>query len=288
MDNPCKTATYGTMPLDKFVALCAPKGWEKFFQMKKVATEIETLAGDLLKSAKNKLIEPPMPLMFKAMELVLPDEIRVVILGQDPTPQVGKATGLAFSVPDPLSVGTVLNVLLEVALEGFPVNIWNGDLTSWTKQGVLLLNTAFTVRQGKAGSHLKNWATFSELLVKYISDTAAPSVWLLWGKRAHEYKKFIHKKHYIILGGHPSTLGGVRSSNSFFGRNYFNCANDFFKTNARPPIDWALAGENALAKCPPQPKQVEPEKPAEPKPPPQPENQPVSEKEGDGRIIGVF
>lgn len=91
--------------------------------------------------------------MFRALELVRPDEIRVIILGQDPTPQAGKAAGLAFSVADPLSVGTVLNVLLEVALEGFPVNIWEGDLTSWVKQGVLLLNTAFTVPKGGPGSH---------------------------------------------------------------------------------------------------------------------------------------
>lgn len=92
------------------------------------------------------------------------------------------------------------------------------------------------------------------------------------GKKAQWFKNIInHKKHYIIEGGHPSTLGGNRSSNTFFGRNFFHCANEFLQTrsflsdsNARPPVDWALAKRNALAECPPQPKPEKPEKPPQP------------------------
>ena len=156
---------------------CAPVAWKEFFQLPGVQTDIRELAPLMLKDGKMFHIEPPMPLMFRALEMVSPDEIRVVILGQDPTPQAGQATGLAFSVADPMSVGTVLNVLLEVALEGWNVNIFNDDLTNWAKQGVLLLNTALTVQQGKAGSHIKLnwWGKFSELLIEYISGRAGPS-----------------------------------------------------------------------------------------------------------------
>ena len=210
----------------------------------------------MLKDGKKFPIEPPMPLMFRALEMVSPDEIRVVILGQDPTPQAGRATGLAFSVADPMSVGTVRNVLLEVALEGWNVNIFNGDLTNWAKQGVLLLNTALTVKQGQAGSHIKFnwWGQFSAFLIEYISDRAGPSVWILWGREAQSFQRFINdKKHYIINGGHPSPLGGIRT-NTFFGGSYFKCANQFLINKKLPPIDWKLADENVLKPCPPEPK----------------------------------
>lgn len=145
----------------------------------------------------------------------------MVIIGQDPIPQPGQATGwLAFSVKDPKRVGTVLNVLLEVAFEGFPVNLNSGDLRPWASQGVLLLNSALTVRRGQARSHLKLnwWISFTEMLVEYISKNAKPSVWLRWGNEAQYFKKIIdHKKHYVLTGGHPSTLGGI-GRNEFFGK----------------------------------------------------------------------
>ena len=194
--------------------------------------------------------------------MVDPKKIKVVILGQDPTPQAGKATGLAFSVADPLSVGTVLNVLLEVALEGWSVNIDNGDLNKWAAQGVLLLNTALTVQQRRAGSHLRRWKPFTEFLVKYISDDAQPSVWFLWGKKAHEYQKLINnRKHYVITGGHPSTFGGLKVPNTFFAGEYFDCANQFLTRRGREKIDWGLVVDNyqklpvanVMSLCPPEP-----------------------------------
>ena len=128
--------------------------------------------------------------------------ITVVILEQDQTPQPGLATGLAVSVANPLTVPTVLNVLLQLALEGFHVNVNNGDLTSWANQGVLLLNRAFTVRQGEADSHKSWWEVFSIYLIQYISTNAHPSVWLLLGEKGKEYKGLIdQKKHYVIERG---------------------------------------------------------------------------------------
>ncbi|KAJ7322783.1 hypothetical protein OS493_032968 [Desmophyllum pertusum] len=134
----CTSVTYDTINLDVFVAQCQPAAWADFFAKEEVQTDVKEISVVMAKS-KQKNFEPAMPLMFRALEMVAPNQVKVVIIGQDPTPQAGKATGLAFSVDNPKTVGTVLNVLLEAALEGWPVNINNGNLESWANQGVLLL-----------------------------------------------------------------------------------------------------------------------------------------------------
>lgn len=204
----CAGAKYDVNRLDEFVKYCAPPAWSKFFAAPKVRKDLSELtpyllkeANDLAKKAQKQQglkqtppgIEPPMPQMFEALRLVAPGEITVVIIGQDPIPQPGQTTGLAFSVKDPKRVGTVLNVLLEVAFEGFPVNLNSGDLRPWVSQGVLLLNSALTVRRGQARSHLKLnwWISFTEMLVEYISKNAKPSVWLPWGNEAQYFKKLL-------------------------------------------------------------------------------------------------
>ena len=118
------------------------------------------------------------------------------------------------------------------------------------------LNSALTVNQGWAGSHIKHWATFSELLVRFISDNenVPPVVFLFWGNHAKYFAKFINKKkHYIISGGHPSTLCGMRVNN-FFGGGYVLCANEFLGSERGVQIDWGLAEENWMKPCPKKPK----------------------------------
>ena len=157
---------------DEFVENCAPAAWNAFFQLSRVKMAVQTISTSL----KSKNIEPQMPRTLRALEVVAPSDIKVVIIGQDPTPQPGEATGLAFSVKDARTVASVLNVLLEVALEGWSVDISNGSLAKWAKQGVLLLNSAFTVQQNKTGSHLTLWRPFTESLIKHISDNSNPYV----------------------------------------------------------------------------------------------------------------
>ena len=144
-------------------------------------------------------IQPPMKHIFEAFKTVCPESVKVVILGQDPTPQEGKATGKASSVENPLTVGSVSNELLEVALEGWSVNLFNGDLSKWEEQGVLLLNSALTIGEIQYNdvntkkpkrqqvSHLGYWCEFTKLLIKYISGLPGPSVWMLWGKVAQDF-----------------------------------------------------------------------------------------------------
>ena len=250
----CKAATYGANALKEFVEKCAPPAWNDFFR----SLENWGVWDKLSTVLTHPRIEPRMPLMFEALNRVAPEDITVVIIGQDPTPQAGKATGLAFSVQNAKSVPSALNILLEVALEGWNVDINDGDLSSWASQGVLLLNTALTVRQGQAGSHIKHWATFSELLIRHISENVdgPPVVFLLWGNHAQNFAEFIDaNKHYVISGGHPSTLGGM-GVNNFFGGAYFLCANEFLKTERGIQIDWGLAPKNWMKRCPKKPKSM--------------------------------
>lgn len=141
----CRTATYENDRLDDFVENCAPENWREFFGRKIVKDAIESFADQIAIEAQTNHIQPPMPFVFEALKRVAPWNVRVVILGQDPTSQVGQATGQAFSVRDPLAVGSALNVLMEVALEGWSVDLLNGDLSRWAKQDVLLLNSALTI-----------------------------------------------------------------------------------------------------------------------------------------------
>lgn len=286
----CHTATYINDRLDDFVDNCAPKDWKEFFGRESVKVAIKSLADELEIKAKTSVIQPPMPFVFKALEKVAPWDIKVVILGQDPTPQEGKPTGLAFSVDNPLAVGSALNVLMEVALEGWSVDIADGDLSWWAEQGVLLLNSALTtgLEGFKNVLHLDYWCPFTKLLIEYISIRSFKSVWLLWGKMAQEitfridlktqkcfdenrlktlqmidfpkFESLIDKsKDYVITGGHPSPVAGVGRTNAFIGGNYFNCANFFLKEKGRGIIDWGLVkgveklpGVNrGLKVCPP-------------------------------------
>ena len=222
-------------------------------------------AGEKLINNHQDAIEPQMPLIFNALKKVKVEDIKVVILGQDPTPQEGKAKGVAFLVDNPRTVPAVLNMLLEVAFEGFAVDLDRANVEEWLEKGFLLLNTAFTVPhkdkdkdknknkqqgKGKEKDHLDMWRPFTEVLITYIKDNAPPSAWLLWGEKAKEFGKFINsKEHLIVTGRHPSTMGGTTGEgNTFFGGNYFNIANQFLEIKLRGAIDWSLSstGRNGL------------------------------------------
>ena len=249
---------------DKYINNCIPKPWQPLFKgLKKTYYGESSISrlGHLADNLKNEgkqlknAIEPQMPLLFKALELVKPKDVKVVILGQDPTPQKDKATGVAFHVKKPRFVPAVLHMFLEVAFEGFPVDLNAGKITSWAKQGVLLLNTAFTCPHEPKihGRHLAIWRDFTISLIRYIGgNTAGPSVWLLWGGEAKKFSMYINKKHLIIEGGHPSPMGIAKHGDSFFGGNYFNGANQFLWSNGRKTIDWSLSesGLNSLKLIP--------------------------------------
>lgn len=232
------------------------------------------VAGVKKISNKQDAIEPKMSFIFNALKGVKLEDIKVVILGQDPTPQEGKATGVAFLVEHPRTVPAVLNMLLEVAFEGFSVNLESANVEEWLKKGVLLMNAAFTVPhkpekgkekieqeqktvkgEGKKYDHRDMWQPFTKELISYISGNAPPSAWLLWGQHAQGFEPQISLKHLIVKGRHPSPMGAAKGEgNTFFGGNYFNRANEFLEINNRVAIDWSLSdtGRNGLdfSRCP--------------------------------------
>ena len=245
----CRSASYRTVTLEEFVYThhCFPNwdSWKDFLTGKEVHKAMKKISGDInaLLANDGTVIEPPMNCLFKAFEVKL-DQIKVIILGQDPTPQANQACGLAFSVRsnvDPVTVPSIFNMLVELKWEGMNVGLTNGDLTPWVGEGVLLLNSALTIKQEdrkSSNEHQRIWGTFTEELVKYISSKAKPSAWILWGNQAQAYQNFISKSkgHYIRTGGHPSPMAAI----NFFGGNYFKCANEFLEENNRGGVRWKL------------------------------------------------
>lgn len=189
----------------------------------------------------GKTIYPPGGQIFNAFNLTHFDNVKVVILGQDPYHGAGQAHGLSFSVmagikPPP----SLVNIFKELHADlGVPIPN-HGTLTKWAEQGVLLLNASLTVRAGEPMSHSKiGWAQFTNAVIKKISDEKKNVVFLLWGKFAQEKQELIDvtRHHLILKAAHPSPFS---ADSGFFGCKHFSKTNQFLVQNGIDPIDWAL------------------------------------------------
>ena len=193
-----------------------------------------------LKSEYSKYtVYPSMYDIFNSMKMTAFDDIKVVIIGQDPYHEEGQAMGLSFSVPKGIEIPPSLkNIYKEISSEtGFAMPN-HGDLTGWATQGVLLLNTVLTVRKGQANSHKnKGWEAFTDGIIKKISDKKKNVVFLLWGANARSKKALIDtKKHLVLETVHPSPLSAY---NGFFGSGHFVKTNEYLKANGQQTIDWS-------------------------------------------------
>lgn len=183
-------------------------------------------------------IYPPNDLIFNALNLVKYDDVKVVIIGQDPYHEVGQAMGLSFSVPDGVKVPpSLVNIYKEIESEFNITCIKNGDLTRWAKQGVLLLNSVLTVRDGQANSHKgKGWEELTSKIIASLNKREDPIVFLLWGANARALSKFVtNKNHLVLSSAHPSPLSAY---NGFFGNNHFIKCNEFLKSINKQEINW--------------------------------------------------
>jgi uracil-DNA glycosylase len=187
---------------------------------------------------QGKTIYPPGSLIFNAFNTTPADKVKVVILGQDPYHGPGQAHGLCFSVqkgvPPPPSL---INIFKELH-EDIGIKIPNhGTLTHWAEQGVFLLNASLTVRAGEPMSHAKiGWAQFTDTVIKKISESHSPTVFILWGKFAQEKRVLIDEsKHLILKAAHPSPLSAHAG---FFGCKHFSKANAWLVSKGIDPIDW--------------------------------------------------
>ena len=178
--------------------------------------------------------------VFKALELTPFDQVKVVILGQDPYHGDHQAHGLSFSVQQGVALPPSLqNIYKELETDlGIPV-AKTGELTSWAKQGVLLLNTVLTVRAHEANSHRgMGWETFTDAVISSLNKSDHPIVFLLWGKPAQSKEKLItNGNHLILKSPHPSPLSAYRG---FFGSKPFSKINDFLIATNQKPIDWRV------------------------------------------------
>lgn len=187
---------------------------------------------------KSFRIFPEMKNIFSALTLTPYRDVKVVILGQDPYHGEGQAHGLAFSVKDGVALPPSLrNIYKEIFEETGNEQPPSGDLTRWAKQGVLLLNTSLTVREGEANSHQgKGWEVFTDEIIKRLNEREKMVVFLLWGRNARDKKKLItNKNHRVFEAAHPSPLSAY---NGFFGCGHFNSANRELVLAGELPIIW--------------------------------------------------
>jgi uracil-DNA glycosylase len=189
----------------------------------------------------GKTIFPPGPQVFAAFAYTPFEDVKVVILGQDPYHGLGQAHGLCFSVNKGVKVPPSLqNIYKELAtdIKDFKTPP-NGDLTEWTQQGVLLLNATLTVEKDKAGSHQgKGWEPFTDAVIRTLSEHKENLVFMLWGKFAQSKASLINaNKHLILQAAHPSPFSAY---NGFLGCKHFSKANDYLSQHGLPTINWQL------------------------------------------------
>ncbi len=188
----------------------------------------------------GKIIFPPSPLIFNAFNHTPFEQVRVVIIGQDPYHGDGQAHGLSFSVPKGIAPPpSLLNVFKEIASDVGIRMGKNGDLTPWADQGVLLLNATLTVEQAKAGSHQnKGWEIFTDAAITALNAHREHLVFVLWGSYAQKKGAFIDEsKHLVLKSVHPSPLSAHRG---FFGNHQFSTINQHLIRQDQTPIDWQL------------------------------------------------
>lgn len=191
--------------------------------------------------AAGKVIYPPQAEVFNAFKLTELNQVKVVILGQDPYHGPNQAHGLCFSVlPGIKPPPSLVNIYKELAndIMGFTLPT-QGYLQSWAQQGVLLLNTVLTVEQGQAHSHAKiGWETFTDKVIEQLSQYTEGTVFLLWGSHAQRKGAVIDQsKHHVLHAPHPSPLSAHRG---FLGCRHFSKANELLKARGKAPIEWQV------------------------------------------------
>lgn len=212
--------------------------WQDFFERETKKDYYLKLRNFLKNEYNNYTVYPPMEEIFNAFKITPLSKVKVVILGQDPYYNQGQAMGLSFSVKDGIKPPpSLVNIYREISNDlNQEINISSGNLTHWAEQGVFLLNTTLTVRDGEPLSHKGHgWEIFTDNVIKALNKNDSPKVFLLWGNNAKAKKNLITNKNHLILeAGHPSPL----SARYFYGCRHFSKTNDFLIKNGLKPIKW--------------------------------------------------
>lgn len=214
--------------------------WELFLKQEEAQGYYQDLMKFLDQEYETKTIFPPREDLFSVFQYCPYEEVKVVILGQDPYHKVNQAHGLAFSVRKGVKVPPSLRNIYKEAQSDIGIELpSHGYLVDWAKQGVFMMNAIMSVQEGKAGSHRKKgWETFSDHVILKLNEHEQPLVFVLWGNWAQEKKKLItNDKHLILCAPHPSPLSAYQG---FFGSRPFSKINEFLKSHDREMIDWRI------------------------------------------------
>lgn len=212
--------------------------WKEALKDEFEAEYFKNLSNEVRAAYLSDQIFPPPKLVFNAFALCPLDEVKVVILGQDPYHGLGQAHGLSFSVPDGVRPPPSLKNIYKEIKEDLGVEIaTSGNLEHWAKQGVLLLNATLTVKANSPASHQKlGWEQFTDAVIKKISNEKNHVVFLLWGRFAQAKENLIDEaKHLILKAAHPSPFS---AHNGFFGCKHFSKTNDYLEKNNLDQINW--------------------------------------------------
>jgi uracil-DNA glycosylase len=195
----------------------------------------------VLEEYRQHIVYPPEEKIFNAFNHTGPQQVKVVIIGQDPYHGPNQANGLCFSVNEGVKIPpSLLNIFKELQTDfGIP-KPESGNLEKWANQGVLLLNATLTVRAAQAGSHQKKgWENFTDAAIQNLANTTEGLVFMLWGNNAQQKAKLIDdSRHLVLTAAHPSPLSAY---NGFFGCKHFSKANAYLKYSGRKTVDWNLA-----------------------------------------------
>ncbi len=217
---------------ESWLAYLGPEFEQDYMQQLKTFLQQEKSQGKVIYPAGNQI--------FNAFNTTAFDDVKVVILGQDPYHGPNQAHGLCFSVQKGIRFPpSLLNVFKELERDlGLPIPT-HGCLQSWAEQGVLLLNATLTVEQAQAGSHQKRgWETFTDQAIRHINEQREHVVFLLWGSYAQKKGQFIdQKKHLVLKSPHPSPLSAHRG---FLGNGHFSAVNSYLEEKGIAPIDWRI------------------------------------------------
>ena len=212
--------------------------WKDKLQDEFEKSYFKTLSNFIRNEYKTQKIFPPANLIFNAFDKCPFDEVKVVIIGQDPYHNIGQANGLSFSVNEGIKIPpSLLNIYKEIESDLGKTISKSGNLEHWSKQGVLLLNATLTVRAHTPASHQgKGWEQFTDTVIDTLSKECAGLVFLLWGNYAQQKGKNIDaNKHLVLKSPHPSPLSAHRG---FFGNKHFSTANDYLIKHNKKPINW--------------------------------------------------
>lgn len=220
--------------------------WKEFFDEQRVQPYYQQLHEAVMEEYRKYTVYPPYRLILNAFRLTPFDNVKVVILGQDPYHNPRQAMGLSFSVPEGIDLPpSLVNIYKEIEAEyGIRVE-QSGDLTYLARQGVLLVNSLLTVRENRPLSH-KNFGyeTLIENVMRKLDEDDAPKVFMLWGNSAKSMMRYLQNpRHLILTSAHPSPLS---AHYGFFGNRHFVSANEFLERNGRAPICWIRKEAEAL------------------------------------------